>query len=127
MFGQRKFPAFRLLCLLGERAALFRWSRVENRAIDFANPIASKGNPRMIAALDVEFIPSKERPWASVGPCQNQVSTSRLLLQRQLAIRETDAELDAVCGDRLPGKADVERITPLLADDLELDPGIGRT
>ena len=42
--------------LLGERAALLPWSRIENRAVDFAGGAAREGDPRTIAALDVEFI-----------------------------------------------------------------------
>src|SRR5580704_12775543 len=45
------------LCpLLGERAALLPWSRIENRAVDFAGCVADEGDPRVIATLDVEFI-----------------------------------------------------------------------
>jgi hypothetical protein len=47
--------------LLGERAALLPWSRIENRAIDFASCVANEGDPRMITILDVEFIPRENR------------------------------------------------------------------
>ena len=45
----------------------------------------------------------------------------------KLAVRDTDLKLDAVRGDRLPGKGDDERIGLLLADDFELDRGVDRT
>ena len=44
------------LPLLGERAALLPGSRIENRAVDFAGCVSDEGDPRVIAALDLEFI-----------------------------------------------------------------------
>ena len=54
--------------LLGERAALLPWSRIENRAVDFAGCVANEGDPRIIAALDVEFIPRKNRHGRPLAP-----------------------------------------------------------
>ena len=42
--------------LLCEYAALLPWSRIENRAVDFAGCVSDEGDPRVIATLDLEFI-----------------------------------------------------------------------
>ena len=59
MFEQRKLPPISsaVSCaLLCEYAALLPWSRIENRAVDFAGCVSDEGEPRVIAALDLEFI-----------------------------------------------------------------------
>jgi hypothetical protein len=55
MFG----PQVSAICqcaLLGDCAALLPWSRIENRAVDFAGCVSDEGDPRVIATLDLEFI-----------------------------------------------------------------------
>lgn len=58
MFGLRRF--LHLIsdqcALLGERAALLPRPRIENRAVNFASGVARESEPRVIAALDLEFI-----------------------------------------------------------------------
>jgi len=44
------------VALLDKRAALLPWSRIENRAVDFAGCVSDEGDPRVIATLDLEFI-----------------------------------------------------------------------
>src|SRR4051794_12941503 len=121
-------PFIRYQCaLLGERAELLPWSGIENRAVDFAGCVANESDPRMIAALDVEFIPRKNchRHGLALVKIKDRPASARI--NDQLAIRNTDLKLDTALGDRLPRKGDDERIVLRLPDDLEFDPDVDRT
>src|SRR5206468_5922771 len=107
--------------LLGEHAALLPWSRIENRAVDFASCVASEGDPRMIATLDVEFIVRANRHGCRLALVEIKDRPAACCFNNKLAIRGTDLELDTVRGARFAGKGDNERIVLLLANDFELD------
>ena len=113
--------------LLGECAALLPWSRIENRAVDFASCVANEGDPRMIATLDVEFIPRKNRHGRRLTLVKIKDRPAACCFNDKLAIRDTDLKLDTVRGDRFAGKGDTERLVLLLADDFEFDRCVERT
>jgi hypothetical protein len=113
--------------LLGERAALLPWSRIENRAVDFASCVANEGDPRVIATLDVEFIVQENRHGRRLALVKIKDRPAASRFNDQLAIRDTDLKLDTAQGDRLPGKGDNERIVLRLPGDFELDRGVDRT
>ena len=116
------------LCpLLGERAALLPWFRIENRAVDLAGCVPNEGDPRMIATLDVEFILRKNRHGRRLALVKIKDRPTACCFNDQLAIRDTDSKLDAVRRDRLSGKGDNEWIALVLAEDFELDRGVDRT
>ncbi len=103
--------------LLGERAVLLRWSRIENRAVDFAGCVSNEGDPRMIATLDVEFILRENRHGCGLSLVKIKDRPAARCFNDKLAIRDMDLKRDTVRGDRLPGKGDNERLGLLLADD----------
>jgi hypothetical protein len=113
--------------LLGDCAALLPWSRIENRAVDLAGGVANEGDPRMIAALDMEFILRKERHGHRLTLVEIEDRPAARGFNDKLAVRDTDLKRDTVRGDRLPGKGYHDRIVLPLADDLELDGGVDRT
>jgi hypothetical protein len=112
--------------LLGERTALLPWSRIEHRAVDLAGCVANEGDPRVIAALDVEFIVREHRHGRRLALVEIEDRPAACCLNDKLAIRDTDLKLDTVQGDRLTGKGDNEQIGLLPAVDLELDRGVDR-
>ena len=107
--------------LLHKRASLFPSSWIENRAINLANSVASKSNPRVIAALHVEFIFRKSRHGRRLASIKIKDRPTACCLDDELAVR------DAVRGDRLAGKGNNERIGLSLPGDFELDRGVDRT
>src|SRR5258708_11637699 len=82
--------------LLGECAALLPWSRIENRAVDFAGRVANEGDPRMIATLDVEFIHRENRHGSRLAPVEIKDRPAACCFNHKLAVRDTDLKLDTV-------------------------------
>ena len=79
--------------LLDERAALLPWSGIENRAVDLAGGVAREGDPRMIAALDVEFILRKVRHGHRLALVKIEDRPAACGFNDELAVRDTDLKL----------------------------------
>src|SRR4030095_2797542 len=82
--------------LLGEDAALLPWSRIENRAVDFASGVANEGDPRVIATFDVELIPRKNRHGRRPALVKIKHRPAACCVNDKLAIRDTDLKLNTV-------------------------------
>ena len=123
-------PAIRLAAiasLFDERAALLPWSRIENRAVDLAGGVAKEGDPRVIAALDAEFILRENRHLCRLALVEIEDRPVAYCFDDKLAVRDADLKLDIAQGDRLAGKGDNERIVLRLPGDFELDRRVDRT